>query len=81
MAFDRAAHCQRIGAHGGTVTAQRYGSAHMRAIGRAGAKVTRARHGEAFFQGLMQRRGWHGRRLDNVIDDLAAGRVYAALSA
>jgi hypothetical protein len=81
MAFDRAEHCRRIAAHGGTVTAERYGSHHMRAIGKAGAKVTRERHGEAFFLGFMTRRGWQGRRIDSVIDDLAAGRVYAALTA
>ena len=76
--FDRTAHCQRIGAHGGTVTAQRYGAQHMRAIGRAGAQVTMERHGVAYFQGLMHRRGWRGRRFDSVQLDLFAGSVYAS---
>jgi hypothetical protein len=79
--FDRAEHCRRIAAHGGTVTAQRYGAGHMRAIGKAGAQVTIERHGRAYWLGLVGRRGWSGRRLDSVIDDLAAGRVYAELSA
>jgi hypothetical protein len=80
-AFNRAEHCRTIAAHGGTVTAQRYGAGHMRAIGKAGAQVTIQRHGVSYFNGLMTRRGWSGRRIDSVIDDLAAGRVYAELSA
>src|SRR6476620_5739249 len=77
--FDRTAHCQRIGAHGGAVTAARYGTHHMRAIGKAGARATSTRHGVAYFNGLMTRKGWNGRRLDSVITDLAAGRALAEL--
>jgi hypothetical protein len=79
--FDRKAHCQRIGAHGGSVTAQRHGSAHMRMIGKAGARATIDRHGVAYFQGLVKRKGWSGRRRESVTTDLAAGRVLAALAA
>lgn len=75
--FDRKAHCQRIGAHGGTVTVTRHGSHYMRTIGKAGAQVTIERHGVAYFQGLMKRRGWHGRRFDSVQLDLFAGSIYA----
>jgi hypothetical protein len=81
MSFDRTAHCQRIGAHGGATTAQRHGSAHMRAIGKAGARTTIDRHGVGYFRGLMKRRGWHGRRADDLITDLAYGETLAALKA
>lgn len=75
--FDRTEHCRRIGAHGGATTASRHGSHYMRAIGKAGAQVTIERHGVAYFQGLMQRRGWHGRRFDSVQLDLFVGSIYA----
>lgn len=74
MAFDRAAHCQSIGAHGGAVTAARHGSHHMRTIGKAGARTTIERHGVAYFQGLMQRKGWKGRRYENLRLDLHFAR-------
>ena len=49
LSFNRAAHCRRIGAHGGAVTVARHGTHHMRAIGTAGAHVTIQRHGIAYF--------------------------------
>ena len=79
--FDRKAHCQRIGTHGGNVTVARHGTAHMRVIGTAGASVTIQRHGVAFFRGITARKGWHGRRPVSLRADLAAGRVDAALAA
>lgn len=69
--FDRAAHCQRIGAHGGNVTADRYGSAHMRAIGKAGARATIARYGVGYFQGIVKAKHWHGREHGSPALDLA----------
>ena len=42
----------------------------------AGAQATIAKHGVAYFAGLMQRRGWEGRRRDDIRLDLAAGEVY-----
>ena len=80
-AFNRAEHCRRIGAHGGAVTAQRYGSAHYRAIGTAGAQTTIRKHGVAFFQGIVKAKGWHGRRPVSLAVDLAAGRADALLAA
>jgi hypothetical protein len=54
----------------------------MRAIGTAGASVTIERLGVAFFQGIVQAKGWHGRRpLALLTVDLAAGRLDAALAA
>jgi hypothetical protein len=79
--FDRTEHCHRIGAHGGAVTFARYGTAHYRAIGKAGARATIDRHGIAFFQGIVQAKGWHGRRPVSLTVDLAAGRGDAALAA
>lgn len=79
--FDRKAHCQRIAAHGGNVTAERYGRFHMSAIGKAGAKVTIEKYGVGFFNGLMDYKGWHGRRLDSVITDLAYGQLLMELGA
>jgi hypothetical protein len=78
---DRTAHCQRIGAHGGATTYARHGRHHMAAIGRAGAQATIKAHGTAYFQGLMTRKGWHGRRHASLAVDLAAGRLDAALAA
>ena len=76
--FDRAAHCQRIGAHGGAVTVARHGTAHMRAIGTAGAAVTIQRHGVcATCADWCKAKGWHGRRPVSLAADLAAGRVDA----
>lgn len=75
----RADHCRAIGAHGGRVTADRYGRFHMAAIGKAGAQVTIQRHGVAYFQGLMTRKGWEGVRPASCPSfDLALGRVLAA---
>jgi len=79
--FDRAEHCRRIAAHGGAVTVARHGIAHMRAIGTAGAAVTIRNHGLAYWRGLVQAKGWHGRRPVSLAVDLAAGRVDAALAA
>ena len=79
--FDRAAHCQRIGAHGGAVTISRHGVSHVRAIGKAGARATIAKHGVAYFQGLMARKGWQGRRPVSLAMDLAYGRTLAELAA
>ena len=72
--FDRAAHCQRIGAHGGNVTADRYGAAHMRAIGKAGAQATIARHGVGYFQGIVKAKHWHGREHGSPALGLAIAR-------
>ena len=79
--FDRAAHCRRIGAHGGAATVARHGAAHMAAIGRAGARATIARHGVAFFLGLVRAKGWDGPRRPEIVADLAAGRWLADLAA
>jgi hypothetical protein len=79
--FDRTEHCRRIGAHGGAITASRYGSHHMAAIGKAGAQATIRAHGVAYFQGLMVHRGWQGHRPTSLGADLAAGRALAALAA
>jgi hypothetical protein len=80
--FDRKAHCQRAGAQGGAVTFSRYGVTHMRAIGTAGAHVTIRKHGLGYWRGLVQAKGWHGRRpVASLAVDLAAGRVDAALAA
>ena len=79
--FNRAEHCRRIGAHGGFVTVARHGTAHMSRIGRAGAAVTIRTHGVGYWRGLMQHRGWHGRRPVSLAADLAAGRMYADLAA
>lgn len=80
-AFNRAEHCRRIGAHGGAATAQRHGTAHYRAIGRAGTQATIQRHGLPFWKGIVQAKGWHGRRPVSLAVDLAAGRVDALLGA
>jgi hypothetical protein len=80
MAWDRKAHCQRIGAHGGATTYARHGAHHYRTIGKAGARATIDRHGVAYFRGLMKRRHWHGRRVDNVLTDLAYGETLAQLT-
>jgi hypothetical protein len=53
----------------------------MRAIGTAGARQTIDRHGVAFFQGIVQAKGWHGRRPVSLPVDLAAARLDAALAA
>ena len=79
--FNRAEHCRRIGAHGGAVTAARHGANHYRAIGRAGAQATIRKHGVAFFQGVVTRKGWPGRRPVSLTVDLAAGHVDALLAA
>ena len=79
--FNRAAHCRRIGAHGGAVTVARHGTAHMRAIGTAGAQVTIRKHGLAYWRGLVQAKGWHGRRPVSLAVDLAAARIDAARAA
>jgi hypothetical protein len=79
--FNRAAHCRRIGAHGGAVTAQRHGPAHYRAIGRAGAQATIRKHGVGYWRELVDAKGWHGRRPVSLAVDLAAGRVDALLAA
>ena len=70
-----------MGAHCGAVTVALHGTAHMRAIGTAGAHATIERHGVAYFNGLMTRKGWHGRRPVSLAVDLAAGRVDALLAA
>jgi hypothetical protein len=76
--FNRAEHCRRIAAHGGSVTAQRYGAAHMRAIGKAGAQATIQKHGVDYFQGIVKRKGWNGRRSSGSPSlDLAVGKLYA----
>lgn len=77
----RAEHCRRIAAHGGTVTAQRYGRFHMSAIGKAGAQVTIARHGVGYWQGLVKAKGWHGARHDALLTDLACGKTMMELGA
>lgn len=79
--FDRQEHCRRIGAHGGTVTAERYGRLHMKAIGRAGAQVTIARHGVGYWQGLVKAKGWHGAIRDSLLTDLAYGQTMMELGA
>jgi hypothetical protein len=80
--FNRAEHCRRIAAHGGSVTAQRHGAAHMRAIGKAGAQATIRTHGVGYFNGLMTRKGCTGRRpVASLAADLAAGRLDARLAA
>ena len=79
--FDRAEHMRRIAPHGGATTYAKYGRFHMAAIGRAGARQTINRHGVAYFQGLMERKGWHGRRPVSLAVDLEAGRLDAALAA
>src|SRR5215217_1168749 len=79
--FNRAEHCRRIAAHGGAATVARHGTAHMRAIGTAGAQVTIRKHGVGYWRGLVQAKGWHGRRPVSLAVDLAAGRVDAALAA
>ena len=44
--------------------------------------ATIQRHGVAFFQGIVQAKGWHGRRpLARITVDLAAGQFDAALAA
>jgi hypothetical protein len=53
----------------------------MRAIGTAGAQVTIRKHGLAYWRGLVQAKGWHGRRPVSLAVDLAAGQVDAALAA
>jgi hypothetical protein len=54
----------------------------MRSIGTAGASVTIQRHGVAFFQGIVQAKGWHGRRpVASLAVDLAAARLDARLAA
>jgi hypothetical protein len=54
----------------------------MRAIGMAGAQVTIRKHGLAYWRGLVQAKGWHGRRpLASLAVDLVAARVDAALAA
>jgi hypothetical protein len=79
--FNRAEHCRRIAAHGGAVTVARYGVDHYRAIGKAGAQATIRKHGLAYWRGLVQAKGWHGRRPVSLAADLAAGRVDALLAA
>ena len=79
--FNRAEHCRRIGAHGGAVTVARHGTAHKRAIGTAGAQVTISKHGVGYWRGLVQAKGWQGRRPVSLAVDLAAGHVDAALAA
>jgi hypothetical protein len=79
--FNRAEHCRKIAAHGGAVTVARHGAAHMRTIGTAGAAVTIRRHGVGYWRGLVQAKGWHGRRPVSLAADLAAGRVDARLAA
>jgi hypothetical protein len=79
--FNRAEHCRKIAAHGGATTAARYGVNHYRAIGRAGAQATIRRHGLAYWRGLVDAKGWHGRRPVSLAVDLAAGRVDARLAA
>ena len=71
--FDRAAHCRRIGAHGGAATVARHGTAHMAAIGKAGARTTIDRHGVAFFRGIVTAKGWAGPRTPELVADLAGG--------
>lgn len=81
MAFDRTAHCQRIGAHGGATTLQRHGTAHYRMIGKAGARATITRHGVAYFAGLVKAKGWAGPRPKaSLAQDLALGATLAALN-
>jgi hypothetical protein len=79
--FDRTAHCQRAGASGGNTTVARHGTAHMSRIGRVGAAATIQKHGVSYFNGLMVRRGWSGRRPVSLRADLAAGRLDADLAA
>lgn len=82
--FDRAAHCQRIGAAGGRTTVERHGVFHMSAIGKAGAKTTIERHGVAYFKGITQAKGWNGPRRRDVGTqlkmDLAFGKTLAELA-
>jgi hypothetical protein len=80
--FNRAEHCRTIAAHGGAAVVAKYGTAHMRTIGTAGARQTITRHGVAYFNGLMSRRGWQGRRpAPSLAADLAFGEVLAAIAA
>ncbi len=79
--FDRAAHCRRIGAHGGAATVARHGAAHMATIGKAGARATIALHGVAFFRGIVAAKGWAGPRKPELLTDLAGGRWLADLAA
>ena len=75
--FDRAAHCRRIGAHGGAATVARHGAQHMSIIGRAGARTTIERHGVAFFRGIVTAKGWAGPQRPELAADLAGGRWLA----
>jgi hypothetical protein len=59
----------------------RHGAAHMRAIGKAGAQTTIRTHGVGYWRGLVQAKGWHGRRPVSLATDLAVGYVDAALAA
>lgn len=77
-AFDRAAHCQRIGAHGGATTAARYGRQHYRIIGKAGYAATVKRIGAHNARALVYGKGWSGRRVDALAIDLAYGELLAA---
>lgn len=73
--FDRTAHCQRIAAHGGNVTADRYGSSHMKTIARAGWDACVAKHGHGYCVGLAKAKGWQGKRRDSLGVDLALAGV------
>jgi hypothetical protein len=79
--FNRAEHCRRIGAHGGTANVARHGTHHMRVIGTAGAYAPIRKDGIAFFQGIITAKGWHGRRRLSSAVALAAGAVDVAFAA
>ena len=52
-----------------------------RTIGTAGAAVTIRRHGVGYWRGLVQVKGWHGRRPVSLAVDQAAGQFDAAFAA
>lgn len=78
--FDRASHCQRIGAKGGATTAARYGSHEMRIRGKAGWKSCVDRHGVGFCRGMSAAKGWQGRRIEQLQMDLMFGRMLAGIT-
>jgi len=79
VAFDRAAHCERIGQTDGLTTFERYGTNHYRAIGKTGYRVAVARHGVGYVAGILAAKGWTAPRKPDLLSDLAAGRALADL--
>ena len=47
-------------------------AAQTYSIGKTGPQATIRKHGNAYFQGLMVRKGWSGRRRESLAVDLAA---------